>query len=1107
MSQSSKAKVAFGLLLGSIPFTLGVAVSVGAQLLGPIPGRPQDLPRPTGGVCIGDCNELHWTFETSGRPDLQGWTGEGTAFADAAGVHQPTFGSNVTLRRALAVSDADRALRSLRSLTGLGGDYWETPFHTGYEGDYWLGTYESRPSARQPLGSVASDAARGSMSSHSFVLKKKKIAFLASGTCGTNVSVVLEERVTKRAVLDDCATERARAESVDQRAAACRTTTAECTALLREGIAAHQAWEACRTNPRVLRVEAIASPAWAQTRVPRGHAPRPPHAAIYYEPRFTPTAPYCGETMKRIAWDVAPLLSRPDEVTYRLRLVDLAIDGHISLDDVWVTDRESVPEPKTPVWGFADLHTHPAAHLGYSGLLVSGTPAGTNPGAWPRGDSAFWSDLRSSPSPYGLHRNSWAAGQALELFTRGGRDVDPGGLKRPYGDFARSSEERLGRGRSTRVVRRAIGSWLNASAQAMHINWLHRAYEGGMRLLVADAVNSRGLAWLMVSEPGVVPTRDPEVIRRHTRYMTELARANSSWMEIVLSPSHARRVIAEGKLAIVLGAEVDSWGDCDNVTTVIREGGDNTPPMTTRCDRSRLPGELRALIDIGQRKINPIHLADNAFGGHAVYSDLFNSGNQWLNRGDTADLCADSRMPASLCGSSPARDDPDPAHSLPTVGLPSESGAPMVMAPGNCECVRGGPLIVQCPVSPGLGNVACSHDFYIRYFGYARVRDGTKNLGVSPLPEHPEVIPGFRFGRQAYLTMSRNPFPFEAGGCPGGRLCQNPVRDLRVYVPSYGDRKPDINAVGLTPLGRVFLRDLMKHGMLIDVQHMSDKAVNEVLGLADPGLDTIPGGGVAIAAHGNARCGRLSVVAMKNDQACRDDFYPVMSSHGVFRDVTVPDRRNENTRSKEQLERIYQTGGVVGVGTVGGTASFEQNLRFARNLLGEVGIASGTDLNGGDAGAPPRIIQWACYKTRPAEGSKMVKYAGAGDVSYSWKKCGTPTPEQVTFGLDTAPPLKAMEIPMRDAAPLDINVDGMANVGMYPDYLQEVRIAAQAATGRRDDLTPVFSSAERTIQLWEKACRVAQRLDPSASDAACKCDPGAPALRRYCPAQSPGMAP
>jgi len=49
----------------------------------------------------------------------------------------------------------------------------------------------------------------------------------------------------------------------------------------------------------------------------------------------------------------------------------------------------------------------------------------------------------------------------------------------------------------------------------------------------------------------------------------------------------------------------------------------------------------------------------------------------------------------------------------------------------------------------------------------------------------------------------------------------------------------------------------------------------------------------------------------------------------------------------------------------------------------------------------------------------------------------------------------------------DINVDGYAHAGMFPDFVAELR-----AIGLTEkDLEPLFSSAEAYIRMWERATR------------------------------------
>jgi microsomal dipeptidase-like Zn-dependent dipeptidase len=365
---------------------------------------------------------------------------------------------------------------------------------------------------------------------------------------------------------------------------------------------------------------------------------------------------------------------------------------------------------------------------------------------------------------------------------------------------------------------------------------------------------------------------------------------------------------------------------------------------------------------------------------------------------------------------------------------------------------------------------------------------------------------------------------------------------VQIGSPGYGDGLPDANAVGLTNTGRNLLPELMRRAVLIDVQHMSDKAVNEVLGLVDPGLSAIPGGGYSrLLRRGDiTACARLTVDELSRNERCRNAFYPVLSSHGGLRSLagdplpgggahtaaTLPRGQNENSRSLQQLRRIYQIGGMVGLGTVGGTRPFAGTYRYARavDTVAGAGIAFGSDLNGGDGGAPPRLMEWSCvpvWERLPAVDQTFVAYRrpeGSPAPAYTIGTCGRP--ETVTFRRTNGEPaLAPLVIPpnpavaprlpdgLRVPAPFDINTDGMANVGMYPDYLQDVRAIGLSV----DEMTSLLQSAERFVQVWEKSCRVAAGLGFGPgdkfgmSDPSCLCDPGTDTGRRSCPPESPGM--
>jgi hypothetical protein len=142
------------------------------------------------------------------------------------------------------------------------------------------------------------------------------------------------------------------------------------------------------------------------------------------------------------------------------------------------------------------------------------------------------------------------------------------------------------------------------------------------------------------------------------------------------------------------------------------------------------------------------------------------------------------------------------------------------------------------------------------------------------------------------------------------------------------------NARGLTPLGRFAVFHMMKKGMMIDVDHMSQRTIDEVFEMAEAN----PVG------------------------------YPLNSGHNSFRDQAT-EHRTENHRTGEQMARIRKLGGLFGVGyenssqygvvaqrqyTVsyvendcGGTAkTVSQTYLQALEHMDAHNVALGTDING-----------------------------------------------------------------------------------------------------------------------------------------------------------------
>ncbi|WP_437586273.1 membrane dipeptidase [Sorangium sp. So ce1000] len=251
--------------------------------------------------------------------------------------------------------------------------------------------------------------------------------------------------------------------------------------------------------------------------------------------------------------------------------------------------------PTSGVWGFAELHAHLAAHLAY------GSDANGNEGIF-----------------YGkpgmrLEDNSVAT------------DLAPCAREKHSGFDADLTRHEM-RQQLMQKVNQIIGgthgsggyprfdSWpnaMNGNHQQMHVTWLKRAFDGGLRVLVASVVENRSFSALWNRQifgtqlPTVSAADEMTVALRQIDHINKIARANSTWMEVVTSPAAARAAIGNNKLAIVLGTELD---------------------MLTVDQLIELKNKQ------GVRLVIPVHMADNSIGGTAVYGDVFNTHNYLVNR-------------------------------------------------------------------------------------------------------------------------------------------------------------------------------------------------------------------------------------------------------------------------------------------------------------------------------------------------------------------------------------------------------------------------------------------------------------------------------------------
>lgn len=550
------------------------------------------------------------------------------------------------------------------------------------------------------------------------------------------------------------------------------------------------------------------------------------------------------------------------------------------------------------VFGFADLHCHVMAHLGFGGHLLAGFPDGDLERALVRCDL----DL------HGL----WGLGQfgpdwpLVQAFIEGGLGHGPCG----HGTYADWPQ------------------FTTMAHQQVFVGWLRRAFDGGLRLLCSVAVNNELLGDQLKRKDVPVDGDEPSIAKQMAG-LRQLVAQHSDWMGLALSSFEARQLIQSGKLAIVAGVEVDSL---DSLL------GDRAALNQTPLSPDKLPSILRWLKDQGFRMMTPLHLANNSFGGSAVYDDKFNLLNHFLR--------------------------------------------------GQFFSLEGSP-------------------------------DVAFRMGED-----------LDFQTRAAITVYE-------------------VMHGAHYPVSYSQNAPGlghVNQLGLTPTGESFLREAMRQGFILDVDHMSARCTDAALTLAE--------------ASG----------------------YPVVSSHCSFRDQALDaqdtsaknKRSHEGMKSRDQARRILKLGGLLGPITnqheikdfpgssvandcARSSKTWAQSYQYALSVLREVGsggIALGTDFNGLNQQPGPRYGPNAAFglvddpKRAPRRAVQQRAQQDLPRLPYT----GTMYRTQAPFEPSRA-----------GSRTFDFNTDGLAHVGLLPDFIRDL-----VHVGMTDaQLDPLFSSAEAFLRMWE----------------------------------------
>lgn len=541
------------------------------------------------------------------------------------------------------------------------------------------------------------------------------------------------------------------------------------------------------------------------------------------------------------------------------------------------------------VWGMADLHAHLFNHMGFGGTLIAGSihssigRAGLGTDLYGAGVDREASRRKASnpaaalPDCYPVHGHSTIAGGDSTL------TVEPEG-----------GHDGAGYPRFTEWPR-----YTSKSHQQAYVDWLKRAWEGGLRLVHVDVGNEKVIADALADvEPKLGPLgftarghasshEDAAAIEAQVQAVKDFVTLPdvSPWAEIALTPADARRIIGQGKLALVLGTEVE------DACPYHVEDTETTRRADIHC--------IDHLYALGIRHIIPIHTTNNSWGGAAAY-DMFLMVGQAVLRGHLFTM-----------------------HN--------------VFADG----VRARPDLDAMELQK------------LRDFSIGSVKPF--DIAVSLL-----------LGSNAATIVDE-------------------WRRMRTQF-EHDPRRGLANDRGLSDAGKFALQYMMKLGMVIDLDHMSDLSIHDTLDKAQ--LFDYP----VIFSHtgfrelswGSSKVGsppqrdgdgfeRIDAPNTDTELAEGDANMAILGTAAADRVAT------ERDHTATQLATIRQLGGMVGVGTgaasiphpyghgpavapCDGTATaFASEYLYAVEKMGGRGVAIGTDINGLNGLAGPRFGPYACW--------------------------------------------------------------------------------------------------------------------------------------------------
>lgn len=163
--------------------------------------------------------------------------------------------------------------------------------------------------------------------------------------------------------------------------------------------------------------------------------------------------------------------------------------------------------------------------------------------------------------------------------------------------------------------------------QQMYYKWIERAYKAGLRTMTIHGTNIEALCNIAKATFGdkTAECVDMETGTQQVQYMYDVqdyidaqeGGPGQGWFRIVRTPAEARSVIAQGKLAVILGLEFSNIFHCR--VQFLPDGSE-----TSDCTREDIDREIDEVWGLGVRQVFPYHDVDSALGGTGIFSSVLN---------------------------------------------------------------------------------------------------------------------------------------------------------------------------------------------------------------------------------------------------------------------------------------------------------------------------------------------------------------------------------------------------------------------------------------------------------------------------------------------------